>query len=52
MLKTQVKKIIDMDVADIASLPALKRHGASLLRFSNCAFGCAWIFCFHKLSGF
>lgn len=33
MLKTQVKQIIDMDVADIASLPALKRHSASLLRF-------------------
>lgn len=33
MLKTQIKHIIDMDVADIASLPALKRHSASLLRF-------------------
>lgn len=33
MLKTQLKHIIDMDVADIASLPALKRHSASLLRF-------------------
>ncbi len=33
MFKTEMKQIIDMDVADIASLPALKRHSASLLRF-------------------
>ncbi|MDQ6955389.1 MAG: YihY family inner membrane protein [Mariprofundaceae bacterium] len=33
MFKTQIKYIIDMDVADIASLPALKRHSAGFLRF-------------------
>jgi len=35
MFKMRIKQIIDMDVADIASLPALKRHSASLLRFSS-----------------
>ena len=33
MFKTKVKAMIDMDVADIASLPALKRHGINVLRF-------------------
>jgi len=33
MFNTRLKQIIEMDVADIASLPALKRHSASLLRF-------------------
>ncbi len=33
-LKQQIKKMLEMDVADIASLPALFRHTTHLLRFS------------------
>ncbi len=33
-LKQQLGKMLDMDVADIASLPALFRHSTHLLRFS------------------
>ncbi len=33
-LKAQIGKILEMDVADIASLPALFRHTTRLLRFS------------------
>jgi len=33
-LKQQISKMLDMDVADIASLPALFRHSTHLLRFS------------------
>jgi len=32
--KSLIVRILDMDVADIASLPALYRHGTHLLRFS------------------
>ena len=33
-LKQQIKQMLEMDVADIASLPALFRHTTHLLRFS------------------
>ena len=34
-LRKQMSKILEMDVADIASLPALYRHATHLLRFCN-----------------
>jgi membrane protein len=34
-LRQQISKILEMDVADIASLPALYRHATHLLRFCN-----------------
>ncbi len=34
-LRRQISKILEMDVADIASLPALYRHATHLLRFCN-----------------
>ncbi|MDX8390562.1 MAG: YihY family inner membrane protein [Mariprofundaceae bacterium] len=34
-LKKELQRIMEMDIADIASLPALKRHVATVLRFSG-----------------
>ncbi len=33
-LKQKIRQWLDMDIADIASLPAIARHGVHLLRFS------------------
>lgn len=34
-VRAQLAKLLEMDVADIASLPALRRHLTQLLRFAN-----------------